>query len=343
MLPCNLPVWIDCCCSVPQSYPTLCDPMDYSRPASPVLHCLPEFAQTHVHWVDDAIQTSLSPPSPPATNLAQHQGLFQWVCPSHQVARVLELQFHYQSFQWIFSVQAGSALPSMHIVLWLSRGLHAWVPTAGGGGRSGRTRPAPARPFWRGRYRLCIFASFVMKRNKNSLFSSLPPPFFSFPLLPPQGWDVGFAGAPGGSCPKTTHPWTRTPRPEPLTHTPQDPWPDAPGARRGRSSRPGACKSRPDTPSQAARQGVSGSPHRHCLSLGSLGQPPLRDLTLPSPRSRDHSQPLRHTDTLYFVFPEPLSLPPRPTASWGLVLMTSYGEGSRAGGCHPVAGPQPHP
>ena len=84
-------------------------------------------------------------------------------------------------------VQAGSALPSMHIVLWLSRGLHAWVPTAGGGGRSGRTRPAPARPFWRGRYRLCIFASFVMKRNKNSLFSSLPPPFFSFPLLPPQG------------------------------------------------------------------------------------------------------------------------------------------------------------
>ena len=102
MLPCNLPVWIDCCCSVPQSYPTLCDPMDYSRPASPVLHCLPEFAQTHVHWVDDAIQTSLSPPSPPATNLAQHQGLFQWVCPSHQVARVLELQFQNQTFQWIF-------------------------------------------------------------------------------------------------------------------------------------------------------------------------------------------------------------------------------------------------
>ena len=47
----------------------------------PVLHYLLEFVQTHAHWVDDAIQPShsLSPPSPPALNLSQHQGLFQWV------------------------------------------------------------------------------------------------------------------------------------------------------------------------------------------------------------------------------------------------------------------------
>ena len=67
-----------------------------------VLHHLLEFAQTHVHWVGDTIQPSypLSPPSPSALNLSQHQGLFHWVSSSHQVAKVLELQ--HQSFQWIF-------------------------------------------------------------------------------------------------------------------------------------------------------------------------------------------------------------------------------------------------
>ena len=73
----------------------------------PVLHCLPEFAQTHVCWVGDAIQPScpLSSPSP-AFNLSQHQGLFQWVDSSHMVARVLELQLQlqHQSFQGIFRV-----------------------------------------------------------------------------------------------------------------------------------------------------------------------------------------------------------------------------------------------
>ena len=55
--------------------------MDFSTPDFPVLYYLPEFAQTHVHWVDDAIQPShsLPPTSPPALNLSQHQGLFQWV------------------------------------------------------------------------------------------------------------------------------------------------------------------------------------------------------------------------------------------------------------------------
>ena len=93
-------------CSVTYLCPTLCDPVDCSTPGFPVLHRLPEFTQTHVHWVGDAIQPShpLSPPSPPALNLSQHQGLFQWVGSSHQVAKVLELQFQHQSFQWIFRV-----------------------------------------------------------------------------------------------------------------------------------------------------------------------------------------------------------------------------------------------
>ena len=66
--------------SVTQSCPTLCDPMDCNTPGLPVHHQLPEFTQTHVHWVSDAIQPShpLSSPSPPAFNLSQHQGLFKW-------------------------------------------------------------------------------------------------------------------------------------------------------------------------------------------------------------------------------------------------------------------------
>ena len=85
---------------------TLCDPMDCSTPCIPILQHLPEFAQTHIHWVSDAIQPShlLSSPSPPAFNLSQNQGLFQWVGSLHQVAKVLEFQLQYQSFQWIFRV-----------------------------------------------------------------------------------------------------------------------------------------------------------------------------------------------------------------------------------------------
>ena len=73
--------FVCCCCWVAQSYLTLCDPMDCSTPGFPVLHHLPDLAQTHVHWVDDAIQPShpLSPPSSPALPLSQHQGLFQCI------------------------------------------------------------------------------------------------------------------------------------------------------------------------------------------------------------------------------------------------------------------------
>ena len=81
------------CCSVTQSSPTLCKPLDCSTPSLPVLHHFPEFTQTHVHSVGDAPQPShpLSSPSPPAFNLSQHQGLFQWVSSSHEVAKVLEV------------------------------------------------------------------------------------------------------------------------------------------------------------------------------------------------------------------------------------------------------------
>ena len=69
--------------------------MDCNTPGFPVHHQLPEFVQTHVHWLCDAIQPShpLSSPSPPAFNLSQHQGLFQWVISSHQVGKYWSFSF----------------------------------------------------------------------------------------------------------------------------------------------------------------------------------------------------------------------------------------------------------
>ena len=88
--------------SVALSCPTLCDPMNCSTPGLPVHHQLLQSTQTHVHWVGDAIQPShsLSSLSPPALNLSQHQGLFQWVTSLHEVAKLLEFQLQHQSFQW---------------------------------------------------------------------------------------------------------------------------------------------------------------------------------------------------------------------------------------------------
>ena len=76
--------------SVSQLRLTLCDSMDCSTPGLPVHHQLPEFTQTHVHWVGDAIQPShpLSSPSPPDLNLSQHQDLFKWVSSLHLVAKL---------------------------------------------------------------------------------------------------------------------------------------------------------------------------------------------------------------------------------------------------------------
>ena len=97
------------------SCPILCDPMDCSTPGLPVHHQLPEFTQTHVHWVGDAIQLSypLSFPSPPAFNLPQHQGLFKWVSSLHQVDKVLEFQL------------SATVLP-MNIQDWFPLGWTGW-------------------------------------------------------------------------------------------------------------------------------------------------------------------------------------------------------------------------
>ena len=83
---------------------TLCDLVNCRPPGFPVHHYLLDFAQ--IHWVCDAIQPfhPLSPPSPPALNLSQHQGLFQWASSLHQVVKVLELQLQHQSFQWILKI-----------------------------------------------------------------------------------------------------------------------------------------------------------------------------------------------------------------------------------------------
>ena len=88
--------------SVTQSCLTLCDPMNCSTPGLPVHHQLLKFTQTHPHLVGDAIQPShpLSSLSPSASNPSHHQGLFQWINSSHEVAKVLEFQLQHQSFQW---------------------------------------------------------------------------------------------------------------------------------------------------------------------------------------------------------------------------------------------------
>ena len=91
--------------AVAKSCLTLFDPINCRMLGFRILHYLPQFAQTHVHWVGDAIQ----PPHPlltlsSALNLSKHQDLFQWVDSSHQVAKVLELKHQHQTFQWIFKV-----------------------------------------------------------------------------------------------------------------------------------------------------------------------------------------------------------------------------------------------
>ena len=96
----DIKIWVSCSFTVAVveslSYVRLCDPMDCSTPGFCVLHCLLEFAQTHVLWVADALP--VSPPFPFAFSL------FQWVGSLHQVAKVLELQLQHQSFQWTYSV-----------------------------------------------------------------------------------------------------------------------------------------------------------------------------------------------------------------------------------------------
>ena len=89
------------CCSTTHSCPTLCNPVDCGTQGFPVHHHLLELAQTHIHWVSDAIQLShpLMSLSPPAFYVSEHHSLFHWVSSFHQVARVLELQLQHQFFQ----------------------------------------------------------------------------------------------------------------------------------------------------------------------------------------------------------------------------------------------------
>ena len=88
--------------SVAQSCPTLWDPMNHSTPGLLVYHQLPEFTQTHAHRVGDAIPAISSSvvPFSSCPHPSKHQGLFQWVNSSHEVAKVLEFQLQHQSFQW---------------------------------------------------------------------------------------------------------------------------------------------------------------------------------------------------------------------------------------------------
>ena len=109
--------------------------MDCSMPGFPVLHCLPEFAQTHIHWVDDAIQPShpLLSPSLAAFNLSQHQDLFQWVIrwPKHwSFSFILSLSNEYSgltSFDWLLITKMATK--------WLTGGIHltnGWLEGWGG-------------------------------------------------------------------------------------------------------------------------------------------------------------------------------------------------------------------
>ena len=115
-------MWV-CChsCSVPKSYATLCDPMDCSMQGFPFLHYIPQFVQSYVHWVGDTMHSShlLSPPSTPACNLSQHQGLFQKVSSSGKVAKVLELQHQF----FPMNIQGWSPLGFTGLIFLLSRGL----------------------------------------------------------------------------------------------------------------------------------------------------------------------------------------------------------------------------
>ena len=102
--------------SVTQSCPTLCSPMDRSTPGLPVHHQLPEFTQTHAHWVGDAIQPShsLSSPSLPTFNLSQHQGLFKWESSSLPGGQSI-------------GVSASTSVLPMNIQDWSPLGWTGWI------------------------------------------------------------------------------------------------------------------------------------------------------------------------------------------------------------------------
>ena len=91
-----------CCCSVAKSCPILCNPMVFSMPGSPFLHCLPESAQITVHWLSDGIYPShsLLSPSHFAVNIFQHQGLCQWVSSSIKWPKYWGFRFSFSISPW---------------------------------------------------------------------------------------------------------------------------------------------------------------------------------------------------------------------------------------------------
>ena len=118
--------------SVARLYPTLCDPMNCSTPGLPVHHQLPEFTQTHLHRVSDAIQLShpLSSPSPPAPNPSQHQSLFQWVNSSHEVAKwsnqknFKKKKNRYRNIHWWYDANNWWGLMWSHLQVLFHRSQH---------------------------------------------------------------------------------------------------------------------------------------------------------------------------------------------------------------------------
>ena len=119
-----------CCCLFTKLYPTPCDSMDCSTPGFPVLQYLPEFAQTHVHWVGGTSHPShpLSPLSPPALNLSQYQSLLQWAGS-------------FTSGGQNIRASTSSAVLTMNIQGWFPVGLAVWTPC--GPKDSQESSPAP--------------------------------------------------------------------------------------------------------------------------------------------------------------------------------------------------------
>ena len=191
--------------SVSQLCLTLCNPMNRSTPGLPVHHQLPEFTQTHVHWVGDAIQPPYPAlPFPPALNLSQHQGLFKWVSSSHQVTKVLEFQLQHQSFQWtprtyLLSVQFSHSVVSN--CSWPHGPQHSRPPC-----------PSPTPRVYSN--------SFAMSQWCHPTISSSVIPFFScFKSFPASGsFQIGQLFASGGQStgvsastsvlPKSTQDWS---------------------------------------------------------------------------------------------------------------------------------------
>ena len=107
-----------CCCLVTKLRLTLCKPLDCSMSGFPVLHYhLPEFAQTHAHWVGNAFQPShsLFPPSPSAFNLFKNQDLFHWVGSLYQVESIGASA---SAAVLLMSIQGWFSFPDQHLLVW---------------------------------------------------------------------------------------------------------------------------------------------------------------------------------------------------------------------------------